>query len=95
MLSRRPLVQAAVVDSKEWVSLSSVEQDFIPGLELLLDELSAQSQMIHKAIEEAVPFCKHLLLAQGPSVSFETSHDSCFENSPEFLVKNKSKVKII
>ena len=93
-LARRPLVQAVIVNSKEWVSLSSAEEGFIPGLELLLDELWTQSQMIHNAMEGAAPFCKHFLLAQGLSVSFETSHDSCFKNSPDFLVKNMSKVKI-
>jgi hypothetical protein len=77
------------------MSLSFVQDDFVPGLELLIVELSVQSQMIHAAMEEAIPFCKQFLLSIGHpvSVSFGSSQDKYSEYSPEFLVQNTSKVR--
>jgi hypothetical protein len=92
-LTRKPLVESAVAESKEWASLSFVQQDFVPGLELLVDELSVQSQMIHAAIEEAVPFCKQFLLSIGNPATFESPHDKSSEYSSEFLIQNTSKVR--
>jgi len=69
-----------------------VQEDFVPGLELLIDELSVQSKMIHAAIEEAVPFCKHFLLSIGNPVSSESPHDKYTEYSSEFLLQNTSKI---
>jgi hypothetical protein len=77
------------------MSLSFVQDNFVPGLEELIVELSVQSQMIHAAMEEAIPFCKQFLLSIGHpvSVSFGSSQDKYSEYSPEFLVQNTSKVR--
>ena len=92
-LSRRPRVEAAVVESKEWASLLFVQKDFVPSLELLVDDLSEQSQMLHAAIKEAVPFCKQFFLSLGNSVLFESPDEEYSECSSEFLVQNTSSVR--
>jgi hypothetical protein len=72
-----------------------MQDDFVPGLELLIVDLSVQSQKIHAAMEEAIPFCKQFLLSIGHpvSVSFGSSQDKYSEFSPEFLVQNTSEVR--
>jgi hypothetical protein len=65
----------------------------VKGLELLIEELSAQSQMIHSATNEAVAFCKQFILISGNSD--QNPSDICLKFVSELLVEDTSKVRIV
>ncbi len=93
-LARRPFVNAAVVDSKDWDNLSYFQQDFVPDLERLVEELYLQSQMVLSAMEEAVPFCKLFVSSTGKLDAYESQHYKSTYSSTDIMVKNTSKVII-
>ena len=69
----KPLIRAAVVNSREWSMLHFIDDTFIPNILEVVDKLYSEVDMLHGSITELAPYSKQYVLSYCCS-SEKSSH---------------------